>query len=116
MDDLRQDAFVMLQKRLDPWWNVFWCFFAPALIAQYGWGEKFMNGVMVPGVLRYVYVLHCTWLVNSAAHLWGERPYDPKSNPAENPLVASPRLARAGTIGTTSTPSTTRRPSTVCSS
>ena len=26
--------------------------------------------------------------VNSAAHLWGERPYDPKSNPAENPWVA----------------------------
>jgi len=88
MDDLRQDGFVMLQKRLDPWWNVFWCFFAPALVAHYGWGERFMNGVMVPGVLRYVYVLHCTWLVNSAAHLWGERPYDAKSNPAENPLVA----------------------------
>merc|ERR1719375_3064925 len=44
--------------------------------------------MMVPGALRYVWVLHCTWLVNSAAHLWGERPYDPKSNPAENPLVA----------------------------
>jgi len=88
MDDLRADSFVMLQKRYDPWWNVFWCFFAPAIVATYGWGESFTVGMMVPGVLRYVWVLHCTWLVNSAAHLWGERPYDPKSNPAENPLVA----------------------------
>ena len=88
VDDLRADGFVMLQKRLDPWWNMFWCFIAPAMVAHYGWGERFVNGVMVPGALRYCYVLHCTWLVNSAAHLWGERPYDPKSNPAENPLVA----------------------------
>lgn len=43
---------------------------------------------MVAGFVRYVWVLHCTWLVNSAAHLWGARPYDPKSNPAENFFVA----------------------------
>merc|ERR1712146_588884 len=45
-------------------------------------------GFFVPGAVRYVWVLHMTWLVNSAAHLWGERPYDPKSNPAENPFVS----------------------------
>jgi len=44
--------------------------------------------LFVPGALRYVYVLHMTWFVNSAAHLWGERPYDASSNPAENPLVS----------------------------
>ena len=37
--------------------------------------------------MRYVWLLHCTWAVNSAAHLWGERPYDPNSNPAENWVV-----------------------------
>jgi len=68
--------------------ELFWCFLAPALVAHYGWGEKIINAVMVCGAVRYCWVLHCTWLVNSAAHLWGERPYDPKSNPAENPLVA----------------------------
>ena len=76
------------QKRYDPWWNIFWCFFFPALVATYGWGEQFSNGLMVCGALRYTWVLHCTWLVNSAAHLWGERPYDPNSNPAENPFVS----------------------------
>lgn len=28
-----------------------------------------------------------TWLVNSAAHLWGNRPYDININPAENVSV-----------------------------
>jgi len=88
LDDLRADPFVMLQKRLDPWWNAFWCFVVPALVASYGWGEDLTVGYFVPGALRYVWVLHCTWMVNSAAHLWGERPYDPNSNPAENPLVS----------------------------
>ena len=43
---------------------------------------------MVAGVLRYCICLNFTFLVNSAAHLWGTRPYDKKSNPAENFLVS----------------------------
>ena len=31
--------------------------------------------------------LNLTWAVNSVAHLWGTRPYDKESNPAENLLV-----------------------------
>lgn len=88
MDDLRLDGFVMFQKKWDPYWNILWCFAFPAIVASYGWGESGAVGFFVPGAVRYVWVLHMTWFVNSAAHLWGERPYDPKSNPAENPLVA----------------------------
>merc|ERR1712178_234313 len=72
----------------DPWWNMFWCFVFPGLVSSYCWGETGWNSFFVPGALRYVWVLHMTWFVNSAAHLWGERPYDPDSNPAENPLVS----------------------------
>lgn len=39
-------------------------------------------------MLRYVFLLHCTWLVNSAAHFFGDHPYDLKSWPAENPIVS----------------------------
>ena len=46
------------------------------------------NRYMVAGVLRYCFCLNFTFLVNSAAHLWGTRPYDKKSNPAENFLVS----------------------------
>merc|ERR1712232_270653 len=51
-------------------------------------GEKFWNAFFVAGALRYCIVLHFTWLVNSAAHLYGDHPYDPLSYPAENPFVS----------------------------
>lgn len=35
-----------------------------------------------------VTVLHATWLVNSAAHMWGLKPYDTQIRPAENQWVA----------------------------
>lgn len=88
MDDLRADPLVMLQKNCDPWWNFFFCYFFPGLVAQLCWGESFWNGFFVPGALRYCWVLHCTWSVNSIAHLYGGRPYDQNSNPAENWLVS----------------------------
>ena len=39
-------------------------------------------------VFRYILVLQGTWLVKSAAHLWGDHPYDETINPAENRFVA----------------------------
>lgn len=39
-------------------------------------------------MLRYVAVLHFTWLVNSAAHMFGNKPYDTRMGPAENRLVS----------------------------
>jgi len=86
-DDLAADELVMFQKKYDPWFALFMCFIMPGLVCTL-WGDNFWNGYWVAGALRYVYVLHCTWCVNSVAHLWGDRPYDPKSNPAENIFVA----------------------------
>ena len=87
MSDLWALPEVRLQKMLDPFWNLFFCYVAPALVAKYGWGESFINGLLVPGALRYVILLHITWCVNSYAHLYGEHPYE-DINPAESPLVA----------------------------
>ena len=39
-------------------------------------------------VVRYVLVLHATWLVNSAAHMFGMKPYDTKIGPVENMAVS----------------------------
>lgn len=44
----------------------------PALL----WNETWWNAFMSQGVVRYVLGLNFTWLVNSAAHIWGKRPYD----------------------------------------
>jgi len=88
LSDLIEDPVVMFQKRLDPWFSLYMCFVFPAQVAHYGWGENFWNAFFVAGFLRYVVVLHNTWLVNSAAHLYGDHPYDTASYPAENPVVA----------------------------
>jgi len=86
-DDLAADPIVMWQKRTDPWFALFMCFVFPGIVTMM-MGDGFWNGYWVAGALRYCWVLHMTWFVNSAAHLWGDRPYDPKSNPAENLYVA----------------------------
>merc|ERR1719362_1884370 len=55
---------------------MFMCFAFPGLVAKFGWGERFWDAVWVAGFLRYIFVLHSTWLVNSAAHIFGDHPYD----------------------------------------
>lgn len=86
-DDLLDDWTVTFQRDTDPYLAVFMCFLFPGLVSTL-WGDTFWHGLLVAGALRYVAVLHFTWLVNSAAHLYGDHPYDPHSNPAENPAVA----------------------------
>ena len=87
-DDLQSDPVVTFQKALDPWFALFMCFIFPGLVSLWGWGEPFWNGYFVAGALRYVAVLHFTWLVNSAAHLYGDHPYDDSIYSAENPIVS----------------------------
>lgn len=48
------------------------------------WGESFYVALYVSCLLRYCFTLNMTWLVNSAAHKWGNRPYDVNINPREN--------------------------------
>jgi stearoyl-CoA desaturase (Delta-9 desaturase) len=86
-DDLASDPVVVFQKVLDPWFALFMCFVFPGLVCML-WGDNFWNGYWVAGALRYIWVLHCTWMVNSAAHFFGDHPYDPKSWPAENAFVS----------------------------
>ena len=81
-DDLAADPTVTFQKKLDPWFALFMCFVLPGLVCTL-WGDNFWHGYWVAGALRYVLVLHFTWLVNSAAH-----PYDPSLWSAENPWVS----------------------------
>jgi stearoyl-CoA desaturase (delta-9 desaturase) len=55
----------------------------PAEAAQLG-ASVLLWGVFV----RTVAVWHITWLVNSAAHLWGDRPYDTGDDSRNNWVVA----------------------------
>lgn len=88
MTDMEKDPIVMFQRKLDPYFALFMCFIFPVLISKFGWNEDPVTSFFVAGCLRYVLVLHNTWMVNSAAHIYGEHPYDESINPAENKLVA----------------------------
>ena len=78
---------VRIQHMCDPFYAFYIVFFFPGQVAYYCWGEDYWNGVLVAGSLRYCTCLHFTFLVNSAAHLWGDRPYDSNSVSGENPIV-----------------------------
>lgn len=64
------------------------CFILPTVVPWYFWGETFLNSLCVSTFLRYAVVLNATWLVNSAAHLYGYRPYDKNISSRENILVS----------------------------
>lgn len=88
MSDLKSNPIVMFQHRHYLKLMPLCCFLIPTLIPMYFWDESFVNSWFVATMFRYCFSLNMTWLVNSAAHMWGNRPYDMTINPAENVLVA----------------------------
>lgn len=54
---------------------------------MYFWEETFVNAWHL-NMLRYCLNLNFTFLVNSAAHLYGYKPYDKNILPAENKTVS----------------------------
>ena len=92
MADLEQDPYLMFQHRHYIKCFLMAGFVLPTLIPML-WGEDpttayFMAVVRYTRHLhifpRYVSFLHSTWLVNSAAHLYGMKPYDKNIGPSEN--------------------------------
>lgn len=52
------------------------------------WNETWLHAVLMSGFGRMMVGLNCAWSVNSAAHIWGNKPYDTRINPAENLMVS----------------------------
>lgn len=103
-------------------------FVVPILLLHAAQGS-WLIALLISNV-RYFLSLHYAWLVNSASHYWGDKPFDkldiltfftihvitplPYAEPSSRPITncwPSWRSARAGTIITTSFPGTTKRPS-----
>ena len=85
--DLEADPIVMFQHKHYIPSMLIGCFLVPSVLPYLLWNESLWTGYVV-AVLRYVCVLHGTWLVNSLAHIWGDRPYDVNIHPSENKLVS----------------------------
>uniref|UniRef100_G3TH81 Stearoyl-CoA desaturase 5 n=1 Tax=Loxodonta africana TaxID=9785 RepID=G3TH81_LOXAF len=85
--DLLADPVVRFQRKYYKISVVLMCFVVPTLVPWYIWGESLWNSYFLASILRYTISLNVTWLVNSAAHMYGNRPYDKHISPRQNPLV-----------------------------
>lgn len=83
LSDLEQDPIVYYQKKYYLILMPLIAFVIPTAIPPYFWNESIKVALFV-NLFRYAWTLNCTWLVNSAAHLFGHKPYDKFINPSEN--------------------------------
>jgi hypothetical protein len=67
---------------------LFFCFIMPTLVPMYFWNESALTAFLTAGIFRYTWLLHCTWTINSIAHIFGNRPYDKSINPRQNLYVS----------------------------
>ena len=72
--DIWADPIVRFQRRFYLPLVAFCCFFLPTYVPYTFWGETRWNAFFICAMFRYAWTLNMTWLVNSAAHMWGRQP------------------------------------------
>ncbi|XP_051161066.1 acyl-CoA Delta-9 desaturase-like [Leptopilina boulardi] len=87
MSDIYADPIVAFGEKYFYFFKGFLGFIIPIIIPIYFWNETLYYSITM-SLLRYAYTLNCTWSVNSAAHMWGYKPYDKTIAPVENKIVA----------------------------
>lgn len=88
MSDLEADPIVMWQKRLYvPLFAIF-VIVIPVFVPWYYWDEGLWQSFWVLFNSRFCITLNMAFLVNSVAHMWGNRPYDKNISPTENFVVS----------------------------
>ena len=92
--DMLADPVVAFQKKYYAPSVILFCFVMPTVVPWYFWSETLWNAYFVAVILRYVLALNATWFVNSAAHMWGYKPYDTNIAPVENITVAALTLGK----------------------
>lgn len=75
ISDLTSDPILKFQHTYYLPLMIFTAFFLPTFIPMFFWNESFVVAWNV-NLLRYCLGLNITWLVNSAAHMFGGKPYD----------------------------------------
>lgn len=83
MSDLEKDPVIVWQRRLYIVLMPLFCFLLPTWVPCHFWNEKPMYSWYAT-LFRYTLSLNLTWLVNSAAHMWGMKPYDNTISPTDS--------------------------------
>ncbi|GAB0100019.1 hypothetical protein DMENIID0001_159820 [Sergentomyia squamirostris] len=86
--DLEADFVVRFQDKYYTILIIILCYILPTITPMYFWDESIINSWFVATMFRLTFSLNMTFLINSAAHTWGHKPYDEKINPSENLSVA----------------------------
>ncbi len=81
VDDLLADPVVLFQDRHKQWVMPLCCFVLPSLLSMWVAGDSYWRGFFISGVLRYVLVLHATWLVNRCVLRERERAFPSSLSP-----------------------------------
>jgi stearoyl-CoA desaturase (delta-9 desaturase) len=84
LSDLTSDPLLMFQRKYYLPLVVLGCFLFPTVVPVIMWGESAFVAFYTAALFRYCLTLHATWLINSAAHTFGYRPYDVNISPAES--------------------------------
>ncbi len=87
MSDIENDSIVMFQRKHYMVLSNLFCFVLPTLYGWYAWNSLWI-GYFYFGVLRWVFLLHATWCVNSVAHMWGTTPYNPRLSARQNTFTS----------------------------
>ncbi|EDW59212.1 acyl-CoA Delta(11) desaturase [Drosophila virilis] len=88
MSDIVSDPVLQFHQKYFVLLKTLLCFVLPTLVPVYCWNETWYHAFVHQCIFRYVFSLNFTWSVNSAAHLWGSRPYDKRIMPSENIYVS----------------------------
>lgn len=88
MSDLSADRSIMFQHKHYVLLGLLTSVVFPIGVLYYVFGESILTAFMFAVMTRYVVTLHFTWLINSAAHMFGMKPFDSHISPVENKIVA----------------------------
>ncbi|MBL4915308.1 fatty acid desaturase [Shewanella schlegeliana] len=84
--DLQNDKIVMWQHKHYLPLLIVMNFGLPILL---GWlNGDILGMLLLAGLLRLVVVHHCTFFINSLAHVWGSQPYTDKNTARDNGFIA----------------------------
>jgi stearoyl-CoA desaturase (Delta-9 desaturase) len=84
--DLQNDRIVMWQHKYYLTLVISMNVGLPVIL---GWlNGDILSMLLLAGLLRLVVVHHCTFLINSLAHIWGKQPYTDKNSAKDNAFLA----------------------------
>ncbi|CAB3254613.1 unnamed protein product [Arctia plantaginis] len=87
MSDIESNPVLVFQKMYAFPLIAMVCFILPTIVPVYCWGESWSISWHI-NMLRYILNLHITFMVNSVAHIWGNKGYDRNILPAQNVAVS----------------------------